>query len=59
MKISHDRKTRKIWLSQKRYIEKVLEMFNMDKEKLVGFPVAGHFKLSSEQTPSNKKERKK
>jgi hypothetical protein len=31
MKISHDRKKGKLWLSQESYIEKVLDMFNMGK----------------------------
>lgn len=58
MKISRDRKTNKIWLSQERYIEKVLEMFNIEKVKVVGFPFASHFKLSSEKSSSSKKKRK-
>ena len=33
MKISYDRKTMKLWLSQESYIKKVLERFNMSKAK--------------------------
>ena len=57
MHISRDRKNGKIWLSQQRYIEKVLKRFNMDKSKPVGTPLANHFKLCSEQSPTSEKER--
>ena len=42
MKISRDRKNRKLWLSQESYIEKVLERFNMSKTKAVCSPLVGH-----------------
>ncbi|GKV38830.1 hypothetical protein SLEP1_g46695 [Rubroshorea leprosula] len=48
MKIFRDRKSKKLWLSQEKYIEKVLDRFNMSKAKPVGTPLAGHFKLSTE-----------
>lgn len=51
MKISMDRKNRKLWLSQEKYIEKVLSRFNMSNSKLVCSPLAGHFKISSSQYP--------
>ncbi|CAL9119102.1 unnamed protein product [Musa textilis] len=35
IQISRDRKNRKIWLSQEKYIEKVLERFSMSNAKLV------------------------
>ena len=41
MKISRDRKNRKLWLSQESYIDKVLERFNMSKAKVVFSPPAG------------------
>ena len=47
MKISRDRKNRKLWLSQESYIEKVLERFNMSKAKVVCSPLVSHLKLSS------------
>ncbi|GKV52757.1 hypothetical protein SLEP1_g59325 [Rubroshorea leprosula] len=56
MKIFRDRKNKKLWLSQERYIEKVLDKFNMSKAKPVGTPLAGHFKLSTEQCPTSKEE---
>ena len=58
MKISCDRKNRKLWLSQKSYIEKVLERFNMSKAKTVCSPLAGHLKHSSKQCPTNEKDMK-
>ena len=59
MQISRDRKNKKIWLSQKKYIEKVLERFSMSNAKPVGSPLAGHFKLCSEQSPSSDEEKEK
>ncbi|KAH9304884.1 hypothetical protein KI387_009288, partial [Taxus chinensis] len=48
MRISRDRKERKLTLSQEEYIKKVLERFNMQDAKPVGTPLVGHFKLSKE-----------
>ena len=42
MNISHDRKNKKLWLSQEKYIEKVLQKFNMDKAKSVSSTLASH-----------------
>lgn len=53
MKIIRDRKKKELWLSQERYIEKVLERFNMSTAKPVVSPLAGHFKLSSKQCPTS------
>ena len=47
MQIVHDRKAKKLWLSQEKYIQKVLRRFNMDKAKVVSTPLAMHFKLST------------
>ena len=58
MKISCDRKNRKFWLSQKSYIEKVLERFNMSKGKVVCSLLVGHLKLSSKQCPTSEKDMK-
>src|SRR3954466_12247937 len=57
MQITRDRKSGKIWLSQQRYIEKVLKKSYMDKSKPVGTPLANHFKLSSEQCPVSEMEK--
>ena len=51
MKIIRDRKSGKLYLSQKGYIEKVLHCFNMHNAKPVSTPLATHFKLSSALCP--------
>src|SRR5262249_12068973 len=53
MRIIHDRKSHRLWLSQERYLEKVLERFNMSKARPVYSPLAGHFRLSSLQYPKS------
>ncbi|PKI59579.1 hypothetical protein CRG98_019988 [Punica granatum] len=50
MHISCDRSSGKIWLSQEKYIEKILDRFNMGNAKPVSSPLAFHFKLSSNQS---------
>ena len=54
--IYRDRKNKQLWLSQERYIEKLLERFNMKNAKPVNSPLAGHFKLSSQQCPTSKED---
>ena len=56
MKISCDRKNRKLWLSQESYFGKVLERFNMSKAKAVCSPLVGHLRLSSKQCPTSEKD---
>ncbi|PHT36950.1 hypothetical protein CQW23_24650 [Capsicum baccatum] len=53
MQIVRGRKAKKLWLSQEKYIQKVLRRFNMDKAKVVSTPLAMHFKLSTKQCPSS------
>ena len=48
MRITRDRKNRKLTMCQNEYIEKVLKRFNMQNEKQVSTPFASHFKLSKE-----------
>ncbi|GLT38191.1 hypothetical protein SLA2020_124550 [Shorea laevis] len=57
MMINHDRASRKLWLSQEKYIERVLQRFEMDKAKVVSTPLAMHFKLGKNQCPSNDEEK--
>jgi len=57
MKITRDRPKKLLWLSQERYVERVLERFNMHKAKPVSTPLGGHFKLSSKQSPTSEKEK--
>ena len=51
MRITRDRKNRKLTLSQSEYIEKVLERFKMQDAKLVSTPLDNHFKLTKEMCP--------
>ena len=48
MTITRDRKKREITLSQKQYIDKVVERFGMADAKVTPIPLVGHFRLSSE-----------
>jgi len=45
IEIHRDRKARKLYLSQKKYHEKVLYRFNMSNCKAVTTPLVVHFKL--------------
>ncbi|KAL0423291.1 UNVERIFIED_CONTAM: Retrovirus-related Pol polyprotein from transposon TNT 1-94 [Sesamum radiatum] len=49
MEIHIDRGSRKLWLFQRGYVEKVLDRFRMSKAKPMSTPIANHFKLSIEQ----------
>ena len=51
MRITRDRKNRKLTLSQSEYIEKVLERFRKQDAKPVSTPLASHFKLTKEMCP--------
>ena len=53
MDIQRDKNTRKLWLSQRRYLENVLERFSMGDAKLVMTPLASHFKLTAKQCPTS------
>ena len=44
-------------MSQERYIEQMLERFNMKNSKPVSTPLVGHFKLSKRLCPFTKKEK--
>lgn len=56
MEIVRDRERKKLWLSQEKYTEKVLQRFNMLKAKPVSSPLAHHFKLSKKQSPETESE---
>jgi len=58
MEISRDRQVGKLFLSQQKYIERVLDRFNMNNCKLVSTPLAAHLKLSSKLCPDTKEEMK-
>ena len=57
MRITRLRDERKIYLSQKKYIEHVLEHFNMKNAKPVSIPLAGHLKLSKKMCPTAREEK--
>ena len=52
MEILRDRKTKKLFLTQQAYIEKVLHRFNMHDSKPVSIPLAAHFILSALMSPT-------
>jgi Reverse transcriptase (RNA-dependent DNA polymerase) len=56
MHIICDRKIMRLWLSQEKYIERVLERFNMQGAKKVSCPLSNHLKLSKKLCPSTEKE---
>ena len=54
MQIHQDRGNRKIWLSQKNYLKKVLRCFNMNDCKPISTPLPINSKLSSSICPNAK-----
>ena len=56
MQIHRDRSNRKIWLSQKNYLKKILSRFNMQDCKPISTPLPTNFKLSSSMSPSSEEE---
>ncbi|GKV15798.1 hypothetical protein SLEP1_g26549 [Rubroshorea leprosula] len=57
--ITRDRKAGKLWLSQEKYVERLLERFNMKHAKPISTPLANHFKLSKRSYPTTKEEKEK
>ncbi|GKD32151.1 retrovirus-related pol polyprotein from transposon TNT 1-94 [Tanacetum coccineum] len=57
MQIHRDRVSRKIWLSQKSYVKKILQRFNMQDCKPISTPFPTDVKLSSKMSPNSEKER--
>lgn len=57
MEIFRDRRNGKLWLSQQKYIEKILLRFGMNNLKPVSIPLASHFKLSSNLCPNTNEEK--
>ena len=51
-----DQKAGKLYLSQRKYLEKVFDMFNIDNYKSVSNPLAAHFRLSVESCPKSEEE---
>ena len=57
MEIFKDRSNGKLWLSQQKYVEKILLRFGMNNVKPVSVPLASHFKLSSSLCPNTDEEK--
>ena len=57
MEICRDRAHGRVSLSQKQYLKKVLQQFGMNEQtKPVSTPLASHFKLSAQLSPSTNTE---
>ncbi|PHT40240.1 Retrovirus-related Pol polyprotein from transposon TNT 1-94 [Capsicum baccatum] len=59
MEINRDRQAGKLFLSQKKYVMKMLDRFGMRDCKAVNTPLAAHFKLSSDQCPQSEEEQRR
>ena len=57
MEIFRDRSNGKLWLSQQKYVEKILLRFGMNNVKPVSIPLASHFKFSSSLCPNTDEEK--
>ncbi|KAH9705555.1 hypothetical protein KPL70_011923 [Citrus sinensis] len=57
MEITRDGRKGTMFLSQKKYLEKVLNTFGMNNCKPVITPLASHFKLSNQQCPKTSEEK--
>ncbi|KAE8663055.1 Histone-lysine N-methyltransferase SUVR4 [Hibiscus syriacus] len=56
IQIHRDRSNRKIWLSQKNYLKKILSRFNIQDCKSIFTHLPINFKLSSSMSPSSEEE---
>ena len=56
MRITRDKKNKKLTFPQSEYIEKVSKIFNMQNAKPVSIPLVIHFKLSKEVCPKAQEE---
>ena len=57
MHIIRDRSKKQLWLSQERYVTKVLQRFNMSEAKPVGSTLPENCKLSGKLSPKTKAEK--
>jgi Reverse transcriptase (RNA-dependent DNA polymerase) len=57
MEITRDRSNRKLYLSQRGFVEKELDHIKMKDAKSVSTPLAGKFRLSRHLSPKTKKEK--
>src|ERR1700722_3720025 len=56
MEIKRDRVKQKLWLNQRKYVETILQRFNMQDSKPVKVPIPVGVKLSTEQSPKTQEE---
>jgi len=56
MEIKRDWEKRKLWLNQRKYVETILQRFNMQDSKSVKVPILIDVKLSVEQCPKTQEE---
>eukprot|EP00253_Pinus_taeda_P012555 PITA_12555 len=56
MEIKRDRAKRKLWLNQRKYVETILQRFNMQDSKPVKVPIPVGVRLSAEQCPRTQEE---
>eukprot|EP00253_Pinus_taeda_P030971 PITA_30971 len=56
MEIKRDRTKRKLWLNQRKYVETILQRFNIQDSKLVKVPISVGLRLSTEQCPKTQEE---
>ena len=57
MRITRDKANGTLKLSQTKYVQKIISMFNMNEAKPVSTPLGSHFRLSKEQSPKTKEAR--
>jgi hypothetical protein len=56
MEIKRDRANNKLWLNQRKYVEMILQRFNMHGSKSVKVPIPIGVKLSADQCPKTQEE---
>eukprot|EP00253_Pinus_taeda_P034751 PITA_34751 len=56
MEIKRDRAKRKLWLNQRKYVETILQRFNMQDSKSVKVPIPVSVRLSAEQCPKTQED---
>ena len=57
MRIMHDRKNKRLWLSQEKYVRNVLNRFNMKDSKPFCTPLVTHVKMSTKLFSNDNKEK--
>ena len=58
MVIKRGRSKNQLWVNQIKYMENALEIFSMTNAKSVSTPLAGHFRLTIQSSPTTDEERR-